>query len=229
MTTNYDTIVVSGEKMSSEFLDKIEDDLKVSLFTDDDLKLIFRDKESSAIYNSLTYHLKLKNLERFKRGLYALTPRRKEKYTFSKFKLANKLVLHSFISFESALSHHNLIPETVHETTSSTNSKNVMFENSFGKFSFTYSPVEPFYLGVEKDKASDARVANPIRALFDIIYVRKKHYSKSLDLEQDLRIDLIELKKILSHLKAADILELGEAYKKKTTRNFAKLLIKELM
>lgn len=44
--------------MSADFLNTIENNLKVSLFTDDDLKLIFRDKRASAIYNSLTYHLK---------------------------------------------------------------------------------------------------------------------------------------------------------------------------
>lgn len=215
--------------MSSEFLNTIEEKLKLPLFTDGDLKLIFQDKDSSAIYNSLTYHLKKQNIERYRRGLYSLTPKRGEGHPFSKFKLANKLVLHSFVSFESALSHHGLIPEAVYEITSACLTKNVVFENSLGRFSFSYSPVDPFYLGVEKDEITDAKIASPIRALFDLIYVRRKLYDKAQDLEADFRIDLKELKEILSNLKASDILELGELYKKKTTRGLATILVRDLM
>jgi len=214
--------------MSTDFLNAIENNLKVSLFTDDDLKLVFRDKQPSAIYNSLTYHLKKKNLERYRRGLYSLSTKKSGKFDFSKFKLANKLVLHSFISFESALSHHGLIPEAVYEVTSVCLTKNKVFENSLGRFSFTYSPVEPFYLGVEKDEVTNAKIANPIRALFDLIYLRRKIYNRVEDLEGDFRIDLEELKKVLDKFEAKDILELGELYKKKTTRNLAMILVRDL-
>lgn len=215
--------------MSSEFLNRIEEDLKIPLFTDDDLRLVFRDKEPSAIYNSLTYHLKNQHLERYRRGLYSLSIKGKGKHKFSKFKLANKLVLHSYVSFESALSHHNLIPEAVYEVTSATLSKNVVFENSLGRFSFSYSPVEPFYLGVEMDEVTGAKIANPVRALFDLINSRRKLYDKAEDLESDFRIDLHELKTHLSFFKPGDILELGELYKKKTTRNLSTILVRDLM
>jgi predicted transcriptional regulator of viral defense system len=142
--------------------------------------------------------------------------------------LANKLVLHSFISFESALSHHGLIPEAVYEVTSACLTKNVFFENSLGRFSFSYSPIEPFYLGVEKDEITDAKISNPIRALFDLIYMRRKLYDKAIDLENDFRIDLKELKIILSRFKPGEILELGELYKKKTTRSLATILVRDL-
>lgn len=215
--------------MKADFLGTIENDLKISLFTDDDLKLTFRDKKPSAIYNLLTYHLKKNNLERFRRGLYSLSPERKGKYDFTKFTLANKLVLHSYVSYESALSHHGLIPEAVYEVTSACFTKNKTFENSLGRFSFVYSPVKPFYLGVEKDEIANAKIANPIRALFDLIYVRRKHYESVIDLESDFRIDLQELKEVLKNFEASSILELGELYKKKTTRKLATILVRELM
>ena len=215
--------------MRSDFLNTIENNLKVLLFTDEDLKLVFRDKQPSAIYNSLTYHLKKKNLERHRRGLYSLSIKKSGKYDFSKFQLANKLVLQSFVSFESALSHHGLIPEAVYEVTSACLSKNKAFKNSLGRFSFAYSPVDPFYLGVEKDEVTNAKIANPIRALFDLIYVRRKLYEKAENLESDLRLDLDELKRVLNKFEASDILQLGELYKKKTTRNLAKILVRDLM
>lgn len=229
LPTNYDIIIVSGVNMSSEFITEIENKIKVKLFTDNDLKLVFRDKLPSAIYNSLTYHLKKKNLVRHRRGLYSLSPKKGMSYGFSKFQLANKLILHSFISFESALSHHGLIPEAVYEITSACLSKNKTFENSLGKFSFSYSPIDPFYLGVEKDEITKAKIANPIRALFDLIYVRRKFFENVENLENDLRIDLFELKNIVKKYEAYDILELGELYKKKTTRNLAKILVRDLM
>ncbi|MBL7663839.1 MAG: hypothetical protein JNM93_01810 [Bacteriovoracaceae bacterium] len=215
--------------MSADFLDRVEENLKMLLFTDDDLKLVFRDKDLSTIYNSLTYHLKKKNLVRYRRGLYSLAPRRQGNYGFSQFKLANKLVLHSFVSFESALSHHGLIPEAVYEVTSVSLSKNVIFENSMGRFSFTHSAIVPFYLGVEKNEIAEAKIANAIRALFDLINVRRKLYRTAEDLENDFRIDLEELKKILMNFKAGEILQLGELYKKKTTRTLATILVRDLM
>lgn len=214
--------------MTDNFLEAIESNLKIPLFTDDDLKLIFRDKKSSAIYNSLTYHLKKKNLERYRRGLYSFAKKKNGKLDFSKFKLANKLVLHSFISFESALSHHGLIPEAVYETTSTSLVKNKNFENSLGKFSYTYTPIEPFYLGVDIDEFTKAKIANPIRALFDLIYQRRKLYKSAQDLEEDFRIDLHELKKVLEKFETKAILELGELYKKKTTRTLAMILVRDL-
>ena len=61
----------------------------------------------------------------------------------------------SFISFESALSYHGLIPEAVCEVTSSCHlSKKKRFETSIGIFSYTHSPVKPFFLEVEKDEES---------------------------------------------------------------------------
>ena len=168
-------------------------------------------------------------LERYRRGLYSLSVKRSGKYNFSKFELTNKLVLHSFISFESALSHHSLIPEAVYEVTSACLSRNKNFENSLGWFRFTYSPVDPFYLGVERHETSNAKIANPLKALFDLVYVRRKLYEKAENLERDLRIDLYELKKILEQFEASDILQLGELYKKKTTRNLVKILVRGLM
>lgn len=227
-SSNYDIIVVTGVKMSADFLTTIQNNLKMSLFTDDDLKLVFRDKQPSAIYNSLAYHLKKQNLQRYRRGLYSLSVNKNGKHAFSKFKLANKLVLHSFISLESALSHHGLIPEAVYETTSVCFSKNKIFNNSLGRFSFTYSPVEPFYLGVEMDEITHAKIANPIRALFDLIYIRRRFYSNVKDLESDFRIDLQELKINLQKFEVSEILQLGELYKKNTTRRLATILVRDL-
>jgi hypothetical protein len=64
--------------------------------------------------------------------------------------------------------------------------------------------------------------------LFDLISIRKIVYESLLSLEADLRIDREELERIVSQFSADEIFNLGELYKKKCTRNFSKVLIKEL-
>ncbi|OUR95760.1 hypothetical protein A9Q84_14760 [Halobacteriovorax marinus] len=215
--------------MSSTFLNTIQNSLKFSLFTDQDLRILFPKKESSAIHNSLSYHLKKNNLERYKRGLYSLVSRHKDE-TFSKFKLANKLSYESYVSFESALSHHGMIPEAVYEVTSACfRQKNRVFKNTMGVFSFRASPVRPFFLGVEKDEVTGALIANPVRAIFDLICARRKMYENVNELESDFRLDLVELKDVLKKYEASEILKLGKLYKKRTTENFANILVRDLM
>ena len=114
---------------------------------------------------------------------------------FSNIYLANFLNNQSFISFEAALSHYSLIPEAVYETTSACfQEKKKMFKTTEGIFSFSHSPVTPFFLDVVKDEQIGFLIANPIRALFDTIYSNRRDYKILGDLEDDLRIDFDELK-----------------------------------
>lgn len=200
--------------------------LKLPFFSDEDLKLLFTDKPHTTIHNALSYHLKNKNIIKFKRGLYCL-PTDDDKYHFSKFSLANNLYSPSYISFETALSCHGLIPEAVYETTSACfQSKRKKFNTPLGVFSYSHIPITPFFLEVKNSKKEKFLMATPIRALFDLIYLRRRFYKSVDDLDSDFRIDLEELETMLEIYKAGDILELGEIYKKKTTRQLAKILIR---
>lgn len=212
--------------MEDGFLKTLQKQIKTALFSDEDLKLLFRNKPLTAIHNSLSYHLKRKHIIKFKRGLYSLASI-DDKFHFSKFTLANALYGPSFISFESALSFYGLIPEAVHEVTSACfMPKKKNFETPMGAFSFCYSPVRPFFLGVEKNSEQGFLIANPLRALFDLVYLRKRFYKDVSDLELDFRLDLDDFKNILRQYEASDILQLGEAYKKKNTKKLAEQLIR---
>jgi hypothetical protein len=212
--------------MNKSFIKVIQQKIKVTLFTEEDLKLLFHEKSLVQIHSSLSYHIKKNHILKFKRGVYSLVSS-DEKIHFSKFSLGNILYSPSYISFESALSYHGLIPEAVYEITSACHlSKRKRFENSLGLFSYAHSPVKPFFLEVEKDEESGFLIASPIRALFDLIYRRKVIYSDLNGLELDLRIDLEDLKEHLQAYNASELLDLGEAYKKKSTRILANLLIR---
>ena len=212
--------------MNDGFLFSIEKQIPGPIFTDEDLKVIFSHTPEEKLHNSLSYHLKQGHLKKFKRGVYSLVGRKNSKGV-SKFLLANFLYNPSFISFESALSYYGLIPEAVYETTSACfQEKKKMFKTSEGFFSFLHSPVTPFFLDVIKDEKESFFIARPLRALFDLTYSSRKDYKALSDLEDDLRIDLVELEKYLKEYEASDILNLGELYKKKNTRTLASILVR---
>lgn len=212
--------------MKDGFLYNIENRVPGTIFTDDDLKVIFSHTPEERLHNSLSYHLKQGHLKKYKRGVYSLVESRNKKGV-SKFLLAHFLYNPSFISFESALSHYGLIPEAVYETTSACfQEKKKMFKTSVGLFSFSHSPIAPFFLDVVKDEKESFLIARPLRALFDTIYSNRKDYKTLAHLEDDLRLDLGELDKFLKEYEASDILKLGELYKKKNTRTLASILVK---
>ncbi|MBF0206301.1 MAG: hypothetical protein HQK53_05375 [Oligoflexia bacterium] len=145
---------------------------------------------------------------------------------FSILPLKHYVEVYSYLSFESALSFYGLIPEAVYETTSACYQKKYKeYETPFGFFSYAYIPVRPFFLDVEKNNENQTMIASALRALFDLVYLRKKSYLKLEDLDLDLRIDLEELKTIVKNYSTKEIKEFSECYKKETTRNLANVLI----
>jgi hypothetical protein len=82
-------------------------------------------------------------------------------------------------------------------------------------------------LDVEQNMEAKCLIASALRALFDFVYLRKKNYASINDLESDLRLDLEELCEIVQKYGAREIEDLGELYKKKTTKTLAEILIRE--
>ncbi|HSW71384.1 MAG TPA: hypothetical protein VLH77_05335 [Gammaproteobacteria bacterium] len=64
------------------------------------------------------------------------------------FELAQYIYGPSYISLESALSFHKLIPETVYTVTSTTVKRSREFQTPLGVYSFLHLPPENFYVEV---------------------------------------------------------------------------------
>ncbi|MFC1706805.1 hypothetical protein ACFL59_08290 [Planctomycetota bacterium] len=93
------------------------------------------------------------------------------------FVVASVLHRPSQISFESALAFHGLIPEAVFEVASVTPRRSRTFDTPLGPYSFTRVPCNNLRAGVCALKVDDegwACVATPLRALADLIYVRRE-------------------------------------------------------
>ncbi len=128
---------------------------------------------------------------RIRRGLYMLcSPYQKKKP--NPFALAQHLYGPSYIGLESALAFHGWIPEAVYTVASVSLNRSRTFETPVGRFDFVRVPQRCFYAGVERVESGTGNepilVAHPIKALADLVYVRRSAEPLA-DFLGSLRID----------------------------------------
>ncbi|MBN1946990.1 MAG: hypothetical protein JW797_15050 [Bradymonadales bacterium] len=131
-------------------------------------------------------------LVQLRRGLYLLgEPYRKvEPHPFL---LANNLVKGSYVSLQSALAHHGLIPEHVPVVTSVTTGRPQSIETPLGRFEFRHVHRQLFtgYTTAEVAPGQEAFVASPEKALLDLVYLTPQ--GEHLDFLRELRLQNLQL------------------------------------
>ncbi|MBL0162086.1 MAG: hypothetical protein IPP82_00170 [Xanthomonadales bacterium] len=168
-------------------------------------------------------------LLRLRRGKYLLA-RRFRDFPAHPFALAQSFDAGSYVSFETALSHHGWIPEGVRTVASVTlGRKSSVYEHAdFGSFSFHPVAILPGYFLslVERLELSGqvALVAQPARALMDLVYLRKQEWQGMAWLTDSLRIDQEQIHCITS----AQIRALWQIYRNKRVHSFLTGLSKAL-
>lgn len=134
--------------------------------------LLVGDVDPADLRRQLSRWVTRGHLVQLRRGLYALAPpyRKTEAHPFL---VANRLVRGSYVSLQSALAHHGLIPEHVPVTTSVTTGRPQHRENPFGTFEYHHcSPTRLTGYRVEKlDGGQEALVATPAKALADLVHL----------------------------------------------------------
>jgi predicted transcriptional regulator of viral defense system len=133
-----------------------------------------------------------------RRGLYCLA-RKYQKQGINLYALSQHIYGPSYISLESALCWHGLIPEAVHTITNASFKKSKEFETPLGLFSYDRIPQELFYSEVKRltDASGNAfLVANPLKALADYVYVRKKDWTGMVPVVGSLRIESEEFEQV---------------------------------
>lgn len=172
-------------------------------------------------YGVVNRALKDGSLLRLKRGTYLLGQRYRSE-TVHPFAIAQNLVPGSYISFESALAWHGWIPEAVFVTASaSPGRKTLHYEtNDFGAFSFHPLAIADYQFLVSVDRVQmgklTALVAQPLRALMDLVTLRKQPWSGMEWLVQGMRIDEDKL----ASLDRKDFDKLKHVYKHKAVNTF---------
>ena len=134
-------------------------------------------------------------LHQLRRGLYALAPPY-QKVRPHPFLVANRLVVGSYVSLQSALAHYNLIPEYVAVTTSVTTARPGRWETPLGTYAFRHVKADLFYgyRRIDLGPGQHAFVASPEKALLDLVYLQPEGdtpaYLRELRLQSLARLDL---------------------------------------
>jgi predicted transcriptional regulator of viral defense system len=120
-----------------------------------------------------------RKLVRLRRGIYLL-PRTLRKVEPPLEYLANLVVRPSFVSLESALSFHGIIPEAVSTVRSITTGRGGRHHTPEGDFEYRHIAPERFF-GYRRFETGEgeAMVATPERALLDVVYCSKGEYSEA--------------------------------------------------
>lgn len=180
-------------------------------------------------YGQVNRALKSGSLIRVKRGIYVL-PNSLRKKPLHPFVLAQQLMPGSYVSAESALSFHGWIPEAVTAVINiSSKKKSVNYAHDhLGNFVFNCmsTQVGSLYRSVSRLKLQNkvALIAEPARALMDLVYLRKLPWQGLKFLTQGLRIDEFELRASKSSID-----DLLAVYKGKREKNFIKELSRALV
>ncbi len=137
-------------------------------------------------------------LIRLRRGFYILCSKYRSQKPVS-FHLANQMVKESYVSFESALSFHGFIPESVPVVSSAVrSSRSRIIETTLGRFEYVHVPLgtKDFLTLVERVDAGvqSFLVASALRALADMVYERKLQWAGVEFITESLRVDEYELK-----------------------------------
>jgi predicted transcriptional regulator of viral defense system len=153
---------------------------------------------SSAAQQLLERYTKKGVLVRLKGGVYAL----KLNYP-SGYLIANKLYEPSYISFETALSYHGLIPETVYSFTSATTKTTKNFRAGDQLFSY-HRIKKSAYTGYKLTRIGEDSVllADKEKTLADYFYYV---FLKKKSLNDRLRLKGVKRDKLLSYLSLFEV------------------------
>ena len=131
------------------------------------------------------------------------------------FLLSSYIYGPSYLSFEYALSFHNIIPERVVVYTNATfnKRKSKSYQNHFGLFTYKDVPKDafPFMVKVYEEDSYAYFIASPEKALCDLLYMKKPFLSireLKMVLFEDLRIS----RDVFDQLNFEDILFLSNKY-----------------
>jgi predicted transcriptional regulator of viral defense system len=163
--------------------------------------LLAGDVDPTDVRRQLSRWVKAGRLYQLRRGLYALAPPF-QKVQPHPFLVANRLVPGSYVSLQSVLAEHSLIPEYVPVTTSVTTSRPGRWDTPLGSYLFRH--LQPDLLTGFRRTAltgdQEAFLATPAKALLDLLYLEpdadSPAYLAELRLQNLETLDLDELRRL---------------------------------
>ena len=172
-------------------VERIIENVPQDILTEDILMNLW-ERSPNSRYGVIKRAIAKGELIHIRRGLYVLAKKYQRK-DLNLFELAQWIYGPSYVSFESALSYHGCIPESVYTVTSACPQNAKEFRTPQGIFTYKRIPYPVLYLGVERvvSRSSTFFMASPLKAIVDYVYAYQKHWEdispliKSLRIEQD--------------------------------------------
>jgi len=184
--------------------------------------LLAGDRDPGDVRRQLSRWAASGKILQLRRNLYALASpwRRVQPHPFL---IANELHHPSYVSLQSALAYHSMIPEAVPVTTSVTTARPIQIDTPFGRHTYRHVRPEVFF-GYDcrsVPQEQEALVANPAKALLDLVYLTPRgeilEHLMSLRLEgienleeEDLHRHALRWKKRKIHRAVENILRMKE-------------------
>ena len=183
-------------------------------------------KRSIAGTDQRRYHLvnraaKAGELVRLRRGLYVLADEFRE-YPVHPFAVAQMLVPGSYVSLETALAFHSWIPEAVYTTASIVPGRKAKEFRHERLGLFTFYPLaiqRGSFLELVRRVETNGQsflVAEPLRALMDLVCLKKVEWQGFVWIEQGLRVDA----DALNQATRTEFRTLKDIYKHERVRKF---------
>ena len=193
--------------------------------TDTELEMAL-DGSADSRYGKVKRLLTQGKLLHIRRGLYCLTKIMGYPIEPHPFELAQYIYAPSYISFESALAYHQLIPETVYTVTSACTKRSKTFNTPLGIFNYLHLPLENFYTEVTLVREQHYRffMAKPWKAICDYVFYYKKDWNSFEPLIKSLRIN----REDLPMLRDEEIELLDEYYHHRRLTRFLKAIKQDL-
>lgn len=174
-------------------VDKILTQIPYDTITDTEMTVLL-DGSAASRHNQIKRALTKAELLHIRRGVYHLAKRYQRK-SLNPYELAQKIYSPSYVSFESALSYHGLIPESVYSVSSASLKRSREFKTPVGVYSFVQIPQRVFYVGVDRieNNGQVFLMATPIKALCDYVFYHRPVWKNVNDVLQSLRIEMQDL------------------------------------
>lgn len=161
--------------------------------------LLFAGLQSpNAIRVQLSRWVEQNKLIKLRRSLYAVSPEFSG-FTPDPFIVANAMVTPSYVSCQTALAWHGVIPEASTSITSITSGRSCTITNSLGTFIYRHIKPELLwgYEEIEMRPLGSSRIALPEKALLDLTYLEPK--GDSLSYLNQLRLNPESISDVTLH------------------------------
>lgn len=220
------SLIDSIEKIVTKPLERIFQHYPRPCITDAELTVLL-DGTPDSRYGKVKRLMAQGKLLHIRRGLYCLTEMAGYSTKPHPLELAQYIYGPSYISLESALSFHQLIPERVYTVTSATGKRSKEFQTALGVFSYLHLPLDNFYTEVELIEENGYKffMAKPWKAICDYVFCYKKDWSSLEPLINSLRINPEDL----PVLRNEDIQLFDEYYHHQRVRRFLKGIQRNLI